>query len=657
MLVYSLDSWRKLKLMESDQPGVAVQSITSRGLYLLGCTFALLLGLVTWCLRMVTDRSLLTLDQWLELPSLGLSFSVLDGFLAVPILLFLVHYFAIKQLAQASKQIVGRLTGLEEEEKSYLIAHGNLPFWAPILIYPSTHSLKAWLKRMALEGLVFFLPLVLFVSIQLRFSDYQSFDLTAYHALVLCLDAVLVFYFRPIIFQQIPTISDSHIAESVHINFNSRSFLVQNIKNGLLCWLRIPLFRFQKERFRISQLKKGIKQLPGLLLINLIFWGAIAQSCFNLFLVHQITGADFLSVEPWINENSPWIHLPVLEVTNQVLTEQAATGEEKAGFVSKSTLNLQGRYLRYSDLSYSKLTAAKLQGVHAEKCKLRETVLAQAQLDSANFSFADASGTDFSGSFVTHQPSKGKQLEFKYAFIIYSNLSEVYWPNVLLQGVHLFESNIQSAHLKGAQMQGAIIFLTNMMGANVSSVDLTGAMISESQLEGVNLNDAHLQGIELTKVSLAGACLNRVNLSKWKSSNLSGLDSAWINQVNYNWSENWKTIPLVKGKLTTSFRRRMNRAENRIQDTLNLSSNGVLPCLTARKALLKSESGHMKLENLMIIDTHSSQSHSSINAINLELLKFSYDHVKPKYLAFFKSNLYEENRKYFDSLIKQLNAH
>ncbi len=599
---------------------------------------------------MVSDKTLLLNGELLKIP-------LVTYFLVIPVFFLGFHLWLLLRLRQHTKRLNHWFARLEVEERS-LYAIQPTSLLADSVLIPSLglNSINM-LKRVIVEALAFFMPLLLLVSIQLRFSDYQNFNVTAFHAFILILDAGLVFYFRPKIFLR----NDALVAESQKFNVNLKEPINQthakviypNHTTRFLSFKRFLRIRHQQKN-PISQANQNRRsRLFGGLILNLIVVGILAEAGLTVYLVHKITGDDFLAAEEWINKNYLLVHLPILEVRGEVITEKKNAPNNGALNQTKG-LNLQGRYLRYCNLSYSKLNYAELQGVHAEKSKLREMVLAHAKLDNANFSYTDAYRTDFSGSVVEHPEKVGEKAQFNKAFFMYSNLSKSDWRNVVMRGTHFYESTIQGGDLQGAQLQGAAFANVALQGVDFSSAGLEGTIMNNSQLDGVNFSKANLQGIELGKSSVAGAVFQQATLSHWQPNNVSGLDSVFIDATNYRWDEKWKNIQFPKGKLKTSFIRRMKKAEKRIQVIIENSKGAMENCIAARKALFLNETSDIKLENLLISnqDNNGTDNFERFKRINNhELLQLAKEKVKPRYQEFLLSLHYLSNKKYYDEII------
>ncbi len=137
------------------------------------------------------------------------------------------------------------------------------------------------------------------------------------------------------------------------------------------------------------------------------------------------------------------------------------------------------------------------------------------------------------------------------AYLLGSNLKQVWMPQASLRnvdlsraklsganlrradlsGVDLSNTDLSGAKLKGAKLSGADLTRADLSGVDLSNTDLSGAKLQGAKLSGADLTGVDLAGVDLTGVDLSktllfGADLRRANLSEanFRGAYLSGTD-------------------------------------------------------------------------------------------------------------------------------------
>ena len=107
------------------------------------------------------------------------------------------------------------------------------------------------------------------------------------------------------------------------------------------------------------------------------------------------------------------------------------------------------------------------------------------------------------------------------AYLLGSNLKQVWMPQASLRNVDLSRAKLSGANLRRADLSGVDLSNTDLSGAK-----LQGAKLSGADLTGVDLAGVDLTGVDLSKTLLFGADLRRANLSEanFRGAYLSGTD-------------------------------------------------------------------------------------------------------------------------------------
>lgn len=89
------------------------------------------------------------------------------------------------------------------------------------------------------------------------------------------------------------------------------------------------------------------------------------------------------------------------------------------------------------------------------------------------------------------------------------NFGKGQWQDAIMQGVSLWDAQMQGAILSGALMQGAKIWDTQMQGADLSFARMQGAVLAGAQMQGAGLMRVQMQGANLMRAQMQGADLRR----------------------------------------------------------------------------------------------------------------------------------------------------
>jgi uncharacterized protein YjbI with pentapeptide repeats len=116
-------------------------------------------------------------------------------------------------------------------------------------------------------------------------------------------------------------------------------------------------------------------------------------------------------------------------------------------------------------------------------------------LKGAIFDFATLPKVDFEGSQL-----QGASLNF-------ARLEDASFVDTRLQGASLGFAQLQGASFNAARLEGAILTGAQLQGAFLQAAELQGASLWEAQLQGASL-DANLQGTDLSHARLQGASLS-----------------------------------------------------------------------------------------------------------------------------------------------------
>jgi hypothetical protein len=102
-----------------------------------------------------------------------------------------------------------------------------------------------------------------------------------------------------------------------------------------------------------------------------------------------------------------------------------------------------------------------------------------------------------------------------------------------LQGASLVEAQLQGASLQGAQMQGASLYQVQLQGASLDLAQLQGARLDRAELQGASLDRAQLQGASLEQAELQGALIAGAKIWRLRAPN-ARLDDAQLRDLEFS---------------------------------------------------------------------------------------------------------------------------
>ena len=212
----------------------------------------------------------------------------------------------------------------------------------------------------------------------------------------------------------------------------------------------------------------------------------------------------------------------------------ANLAEAKLRGVELFDAELQGANLTGAELQGANLTGADLRGANLMEAELRKANFTGADLRGANLSYAELQEANLTGAELREANLTGAEL--REANLLMAKLQEAnltraeLWGAVLefakLQGANLSYAELQEANLTGAKLQGANLARAKLQGANLARAKLQGANLTGAELWGAVLEFAELQGANLTRANLQWANLARAKL---QGANLTRANLQWAN--------------------------------------------------------------------------------------------------------------------------------
>ncbi len=192
-------------------------SMRNRTLFI---AFLFLLIYIMFVVWSTTDRQLFIPDSTINLPLVNISSSLFGFYLMIPIILWAVHFNLLFNLKRHQIKLTRWLEYSSEKDEIRL-----LPF-----LFNYTHILgsspDSRLLRFILSILIYVLPPGILLWIQIRFSAYQSIEMSGFHFVVFCLDIVILTLYWDQIFPQ--NQKNENVVDQIRIQWTNdfMSFLI-----------------------------------------------------------------------------------------------------------------------------------------------------------------------------------------------------------------------------------------------------------------------------------------------------------------------------------------------------------------------------------------------------------------------------------------------
>ena len=446
----------------------------------------------------VTHRDLL-LNSHVTLPILQVKIGLTRFFLAVPILLVLLHAALLGRLAllaRKAREFDAALRLLEStDERSHpLRLEIDSFFFVQAIAGPErSRVMSAFLNSVSWLTLAVF-PLALLLYVQIAFLPFHDAAVTIAHRLVVLADIVAL--------------------------------------------LLMGVFLTRSETRYFSAVWRTALHNPGSLVFGIAVLVAAAFVSAFATVPGQVqrTGHAGLLIA---SDGSLFGIFP----RNLNVADADLTGG-KAG----APANLRGRDLRSARLDRTDLRKADMTGANLDGASLAGTDLRQARLncdDSVDVPPADhrqgaacasARGANFSRARLGGAELTG--LDLRGARFVGAVLDGAFLGNAQMTGADFSHADLPRADLSGdAALQGAKFEQANLQGADLSGARLQMADFTGAALQGATLTRANLEGASLRGAALDGASLQAAKLFG------ADLRGARLNFVDMARALVWRTLP------------------------------------------------------------------------------------------------------------------
>lgn len=649
----------------------------------LGLGFITIVLFIATTIFSTTDKMLLISKELIKIPLINVELPLIPYFLTIPAILIGIHLNVLINFFEHSKTYFHWYDNLTEEERKTADTFSH-PFLLNYVLVRKGDSLSYWFMRVLVELVSFFLPMALLHYIQLRFSDYQDFNYTLTHFAYFCTDAILVFYYRPKIF-----------------NYNSYKGNTSNVfllhwQDGLLSFYRwIPHFIRKKVNFFPKPQSSFISHITLLILFLL----PVLHGSINLGLVKLITDDNkykivskyFISteqIEVVKLENmksyqfmirhyayKPNIEVKEANLFNNDPSERINTfniSDSVEAYIEKMRmLYAEGLYLRRRCLRYCNLSDSKLYNAHLEGAKMDYSICRNANFNHANMDSMHLEMADLNTALLNKANLRGaiiiggnlSNTKLQYAKLLGANMQNVELSAAELKGADFSFAKLQGANLSDAKLQGTYLFSAELINANLfnaelqallSNAKLRGANLSHAKLQGADLHRAELQGADLSFAKLQGASLYSAQLqetdlrfTQLQGANLHSaeLQEAFLEETQFKaaYLSNANFTNVIIKENTTFYGTYYNHLNYNLENNkqkIKIPSSNFFTFIAARKELLRDKDLNLKIRNLLLYETENGELGGRLtkNAKKLrkELLQFAKMHCPAKYDEYIK---------------------
>ncbi len=492
----------------------------------LGLGFSVFIFIMALLVAATTDMDLFIPDSTFTFPLINLPLNIIYFFVAAPFVVLIMHYNLLYNLHQHSEKLLSLYKNKtdnhnETNEATNETKPDSLLMYPFLFNYALTvqNPLHGRALNLVIRTTVFILPLALLIFIFIRFADYQSTAISAWHFAAVLLDMALIATHSRSIIQVIKTSDDKVRDAYAWLDFFAFQKGKPRIKNFTL---NAAKFLFRIVPRAISTTFKYLRLELAIALI------AIAYFVFFVYIMNVNIGRE-TAHESLISYIIPRLSLPEevlvksqpdqqiksLYLNTSLTLEERNQKEQELILKFTEPYILRGRCFRYADLSLTILTRSDLRdvdltGVFLENSKMQKSRLERAELQGAELIYANFQGADL--SIAKFQGANLSSAQLQEAKLFNTQLQGANLWAAKLQGANLWAADLQGANLSNGQLQGADLSYAQLQGADLSGAQLQVAVLLKSQLQGAVLSYAQLQGADLSNAQLQGAVFNETRI-------------------------------------------------------------------------------------------------------------------------------------------------
>jgi len=580
----------------------------------LGLGFSVFIFIMALMVAATTDMDLFIPDSTFTFPLINLPLNIKYFYIAAPFVVLIMHYNLLYNLHQHSEKLLRLYTNKtdnhsEANEATSVTKPDSLLMYPFLFNYALTvqNPLHGRALNLVIRTTIFILPLALLFFILIRFADYQSMTISAWHFAAVLLDMALIATHSRSIIQVIKTRNDEVSDDygwPVFFAFRKGKPRIKNFTLNAAKFLFRIVPRAISTTFKYLRLELAIALFA---VAYFVFFVYIMSARFDRYTSHYSLISYIIPrlslPEEILVKTQPDQQIKTLYLNTSLTPEERSKREQEIILKFTDPYILKGRSFRYADLretilTRSDLRKADLTGALLEKSNMQEARLYEAKMQWGSFKEANLKGAILvsanlkEANFISAnlQEADFTKANAKGALFSYANL----------QGASFEQANVQLSRINFAQLQGASfsqfttfrsaslsysilpgtnLFKVNFQGADLGYSILPGSDLSETILQGANLVKANLQGANLYNAVIHGIILDSTRIKGTLLNSLSVDTLLMIMEINeandlfINYYE-IESIPLLfhNEERLSSLRTRTHEAKASFKnDTLTLA--------------------------------------------------------------------------------------
>ena len=525
-----------------------------------------------------TTHRMLLLEEGVKLPIFNIDLPLTKFYLIAPAFLLIFHFYVLGQLMLLARLAAAfnaavEATMLNDTDRDAIRMRLDNSVFLQLLsgAAPERHGSNRWLIQFTALLTIVFLPVVLFLLIQLQFLPYQDAQLTTFHRILLTVDMAMVLVLWPFYTQTggLPSLKPFFDNESRQ----TRQRSVRRVVRMLIVPAMVAVFSWCIATMPAESLYSNpITRLPAhsvAMLDRISKWPADPPAFVPGFVVRQLgeTAADTSRyITSWRDKPreaedpkpletfsftellfelrvdyvastqlgffSNRIVLPGQSLSNEKLVREADDAEKNTKPGEQRTVHqFRGRYLLNAVLAGADLRRSDFTGAHLEGATLEGASLHRSRFGCADRgrkverqrpkqagdqkSVADAAAikpTKRADETETGEAEQAPDETLECSLLNATRLTSAKLTGADLRGMDLSGIRwagveLQGAFLRDANLSGARLDRAQLQNAILLKANLKGANLTRAQMQGTSLNDAELHGAILTSASMQGASL------------------------------------------------------------------------------------------------------------------------------------------------------
>lgn len=431
-----------------------------------------------------TDLQLFLTNSEVVLPLLNVKLPLFAFFVVTPALITLFLFYLHFNLYQHAFKLK-TLQELGYFEQSMELP----PFFFNYFSNYNKKNMGYFLFRTMIWAIYYFIPLLLLLFIQIRFSDYHSISITAWHSFLVFISIFLIIFYW---FKVINRALTNEKYDSI------RELWIYYTGDSLKSLISIKMMKLRSLVILITSFL-SILNLLSLILINLS--PNILNRISSYWLIPKIE----------INEKN----LVLTPPGDEILQRYLALGKNKEDAWNDFAvgIDLSKRNLEYCILNKCTLIKADFRASNLAYANFNEC-----NINNANFDFADLTETYFQNSELMQTrfvSSKTKETSFLDCNLNYSSFLTNFYIDDYSNAPKFLSSSLNGSFISGLrftksnQMHNTTLVAANVTncifdeGFSANNLDLSGGYIGYSSMTKCSIKESRFHGCILTRINFS----------------------------------------------------------------------------------------------------------------------------------------------------------